>query len=157
MIESELVIITFIVTALWDVVLRLMSENYSTLPKFLQMDFIRYLIPYFNHHTILSAALIAGIVGAVTQYIIIKVHPFPNNIENVNNVIKFLLISFIISGLFGFPMKFSKLFPHLERTYYKNLGQVNGIIHDGISGIIVQLTLLALFYSGKLKIESNNA
>ena len=41
-------------------------------------------------------------------------------------------------------MKATKLFPYLEETYYKNLGPVTGAIHDGISGLIVQITLLVL-------------
>ena len=144
--QPELLIQTFIITALWDVVLRIMSENYNMLPKFLQMDFVRYLIPYFKQHTVLSAAVIAGVVGSITQYIIMKVVPFPNNIMDINTIIKFLFVSFIVSGLFGFPMKLSKLFPHLERTYYDKLGPTNGIIHDGVSGIIVQMTLLGLYH-----------
>ena len=149
--QSELLLQTFIITALWDVVLRIMSENYNTLPKFLQMDFVRYLIPYFKQHTVLSAALIAGFAGSITQYFIIKIVPFPNNIININTIIKFLFVSFVVSGLFGFPMKLSKLFPHLERTYYDKLGPINGIIHDGVSGIIVQMTLIILYHMKTLQ------
>ena len=32
----ELIILTFFVTGFWDIVLRLMSENYDKLPKFIQ-------------------------------------------------------------------------------------------------------------------------
>ena len=39
-----LIISTFIVTALWDVVLRVMSLNYEKLPTYFQMDFVEYLI-----------------------------------------------------------------------------------------------------------------
>ena len=51
--DYKLIILTFIVTALWDVVLRFMSLNYEKLPKYFQMDFVEYLIPYFKQHTIL--------------------------------------------------------------------------------------------------------
>lgn len=56
----KLIILTFIVTALCDVILRTLSL-YNPLP-FLsnQMDFIQYLKPYFQKHTLLAAALIAG-------------------------------------------------------------------------------------------------
>ena len=41
-------------------------------------------------------------------------------------------------------MKATNLFPHLEETYYKKLGHIRGAIHDGVSGLIVQVTLLVL-------------
>ena len=142
--NCNLIIYTFIVTGLWDIVLRIMSNNYYKLPFFLKYDFIKYLIPYFKHHTILSAALIAGFIGSITQIIIINVIKFPEKLI-FRNIIIFLIISFIISGLFGFIMKFSKLFPILDKTYYKNLGTLRSIYHDGISGLIVQITLLLIF------------
>ena len=44
----KLITLTFFVSGLWDVVLRIMSENYYNLPTFLQdFKFIKYLIPYF--------------------------------------------------------------------------------------------------------------
>jgi hypothetical protein len=144
--NCKLIVITFIVTALWDVILRIMSENYKSLPKFIQeYKFIEYLIPYFKKHTILAAALIAGFIGATTQLIIINIYKFPTNLKNIKYLAKFLFVSFIISGLYGFLMKATKLFPHLEETYYKNLGPIRGAIHDGVSGLFVQITLLVLF------------
>ena len=56
----------------------------------------------------------------------------------------FLILTFIISALYGFIMKWSKLFPYLEKYYYDNLGIVGGMYHDGVSGVIVQTTLLLL-------------
>ena len=46
-------------------------------------------------------------------------------------------------------MKGSKLFPHLDKTYYKELGTVRSMYHDGISGIIVQLTIIGLLMNDK--------
>ena len=144
--NCELIILTFIVSGLWDVVLRTMSENYTKLPKFIQQyKFIKYLIPYFKQHTILSAALIAGFIGATTQYIILYLYKFPTNFKDIGYILQFLLLSFTISGLFGFIMKASHLFPYLEATYYKNLGNIKGVIHDGVSGLIVQVTLMFIF------------
>jgi len=45
-------------------------------------------------------------------------------------------------------MKFSQLFPYLDATYYKNLGTIRGMYHDGISGLIVQITIYLLFQKG---------
>ena len=46
-------------------------------------------------------------------------------------------------------MKATKLFPHLVETYYKELGPIKGIIHDGVSGLIVQITLLVIMFAKK--------
>ena len=141
--NSDIYILTFIITALYDVILRKLSENYNKIPSFLQIDFVFYLIPYFKKHTLLAAALIAGFVGAVTQFIILNVHKLPTNPQTL---LTFMITTFIISALFGFVMKFSKLFPHLVNTYYKNLGVPRSMYTDGVSGLIVQSTLLVILY-----------
>ncbi len=147
--NSKLYILTFIITGIWDILLRLLSENYDSLPKIMQYDFIRYLIPYFQKHTLLSAALIAGFIGATTQFIIVNIYPFPSDFKDIHKVLYFLFLSFIVSALYGFLMKGSKLFPHLDETYYKELGTVRSMYHDGISGIIVQLTIIGLLMNDK--------
>ena len=145
-----LIILTFVITGLWDVVLRFMSLNYDKLPKYFQMDFVKSLKPYFKHHTLLAAALIAGFVGATTQPIIISIMPFPRNIFNFSYVFKFMILSFIISALYGFIMKGSKLFPYLERYYYEPLGVARSMYTDGVSGLVVQSTLLFIYSVFKL-------
>jgi hypothetical protein len=142
--NCNLIINTFIITALWDIVLRKFSENYYYLPNILKNNFkfIEYLIPYFEKLNLLDAALIAGFVGAISQYIILMFIKFP---QNFSSSFYFLCVSFIVSALFGFVMKFSKLFPDLDDTYYKNLGHIRGMYHDGISGLIVQITLIILY------------
>ena len=141
-----LIILTFIVTALWDVVLRFMSLNYEKLPKYFQIDFVEYLKPYFQHHTLLAAALIAGFVGATTQPFILSIMSFPKNMFDIVYVLKFMIVTFIISALYGFIMKWSKLFPYLEKHYYDKLGVARSMYTDGVSGLIVQSTLLCLYY-----------
>ena len=145
----KLIILTFTVTALWDVVLRFMSLNFELLPNVIKtlMPFIKDLKPYFQQHTLLAAALIAGFVGATTQPFILKITPFPKNIYDFKYLLKFLVVSFIVSALYGFIMKASKLFPRLEKYYYEKLGVVRSMYHDGISGLIVQITLLFLLRS----------
>ena len=51
--NSKLIILTFVVTALWDVVLRFMSLHFEKVPTIFQdlMPFIGDLKPYFKHHT----------------------------------------------------------------------------------------------------------
>ncbi len=145
--NKTLIILTFIVTGLWDVILRFMSLNYEILPASLQMSFVKDLAPYFEKHTLLAAALIAGFVGATTQPLILMITPFPKSLSNIKYLTKFLTVSFIISALYGFVMKWSGLFPHLEEYYYKPLGVFRSMYHDGISGLIVQVTLLLLLFT----------
>ena len=148
----KLIILTFTVTALWDVCLRFMALNYEKLPKIINsmMPFIKDLKPYFQKHTLLAAALIAGFVGATTQPIILKITPFPKNIKNISSFFLFLLVSFIISALYGFIMKWSGLFPRLQEHYYDKLGVIRSMYHDGISGLIVQITILIILNLSKL-------
>jgi hypothetical protein len=141
--NCHIYILTFFITALWDVVLRIMAENYDKLPRFLQFDFVRYLQPYFKVHTILAAALIAGFIGATTQVIILNAHKLPTN---MTTYMTFMLASFVISALYGFIIKLSNLFPHLVDTYYTKLGTYRSMYLDGISGIIVQTTLLSILH-----------
>jgi len=140
----KFIILTFVVTALWDVILRFASTHFDRLPLYIQnlLPFIKDLQPYFKKHTLLAAALIAGFVGATTQPIILKITPFP---KTNHDLVHFLAVSFVISALYGFIMKWSKLFPYLETYYYDKLGVVKSMYHDGISGLIVQITLLILF------------
>ena len=96
----------------------------------------------------LSAALIAGFVGFGAQLIILSLVGLPDIKKlNIHNIIKLLLVTFIVSALYGLPMQASGLFPHLDATYYKNLGIFSGMWHDGVSGLIVQVTLLFLLYT----------
>lgn len=128
-------ILTFIITALFDVLLRYISLN-----KLLDADFVRYLEPYFRQHTLLSAALIAGFVGATAQYVILQAMP-------LQLTASFLAITFVISALYGFLMKATGLFPRLDATYYRGLGPCQGALHDGVSGLIVQIVVL--LYNGR--------
>lgn len=128
------VIIIFIITALWDVILRLMSEGKIKFFGIENMKWITVLKEYFEKHTILSAALIAGFVGTVTHFIIIK------SLELLNlsgvNIYTILLVIFI-SGIVGIPMRYSGLFPHLKNHYYDPLGFEYSFATDAFSGIVV--------------------
>ena len=144
----KLIILTFVVTGLWDVVLRFMSLHFEKIPEIIQtmMPFIKDMNPYFKQHTLLAAALIAGFVGATTQPFIFYFTPFPKNIMNLVYIFTFMASSFIISALYGFIMKWSGLIPHLQIHYYDKLGVIRSMYHDGISGLIVQITNLFLYF-----------
>lgn len=126
--------IIFIITALWDVILRLMSEGKIKFFGIENMKWITVLEEYFQKHTILAAALIAGFVGAITHLIIIK-SLVAFNISGVNIYTTLLVI--IISGIIGIPMRYSGLFPHLKKHYYDSLGFGYSLATDAFSGIVV--------------------
>lgn len=134
----NLIILTFVVTAVCDIVLRYISLN-----KLIDWKFVQYLEPYFKHHTLLAAALIAGFVGASAQYIILSIQKFPSVATEIP---PFMALTFIISALYGFLMKATGLFPILDETYYKGLGPVQGALHDGISGLIVQIIMIIILH-----------
>ena len=141
----RIIIFTFIITALWDVILRTLSL-YNPIPSVRNFfPFIQYLQPYFMKHTLLAAALIAGFVGATTQPVILYFMSFPTHNSSFKYIIQFMIWTFIVSALYGFIMKASKLFPYLEKYYYEPLGLYKSLYHDGTSGVIVQITLLFLF------------
>ena len=142
----QLIIASFIITALWDVILRWFAEDrFPHFPNPINVhkwDFVIALRPYFEKHTLLGAAAIAGVIGAVTQWIIVSIIKFPS--LTISQILPFLIISFLVSGFIGFPMKLSGLFPILNDTYYKDLGPKRAFFTDAMSGIYVQVTLLAL-------------
>ena len=112
----RLIVLTFIVTALYDVALRELSL-YNLIPSVKAFfPFIQYLEPYFMK--------------------------FPTRSSSAKYIIQFMVWTFIASALYGFIMKWSKLFPYLEEYYYKPLGLFKSLYHDGTSGLIVQFTLL---------------
>lgn len=134
-------ILTFVIAALWDVVLRIMCENYDLLPAFIRGDYMLFLQPYFKKHTLLSAALIAGFVGATSQVIILHLHKLP---RSFGAVVSFMLTTFVVGVFYGILMRFSGLFPDLVEMYYNKLGVVRSMYQDGMSGLIIQATLLAV-------------
>ena len=142
----RLIILTFIFTSLWDVMLRTLSL-YQPIPSINNyMKFINMLKPYFEKHTLLAAALIAGFVGSTTQTIILYFMRFPSNNISITYIIIFMIWTFTVSALYGFIMKASNLFPYLDKYYYEPLGLVKSLYHDGTSGLIVQYSLLLFLY-----------
>tara|TARA_B110000483_G_scaffold231777_1_gene298569 strand:- start:21151 stop:21606 length:456 start_codon:yes stop_codon:yes gene_type:complete len=133
-------ILVFIITGFWDVILRAMAEGKISFLGIENMKWVTTLKDYFNYHTVLGAALIAAFVGAIAQVLII----YTFDIFNVTNKFLQLLIIFIISSLVGIPMRYSGLFPILDKYYYKPLGFTYSFITDGISGVIVAITLFLI-------------
>ena len=131
------IIIIFLITAFWDVILRLFSEGKLKFFGIEKMKWITVLEEYFEKHTVLAAALIAGFVGAITHYIIIKSLDMLN-LSGFNIYTTIMVI--IISGIMGIPMRYSGLFPHLKKHYYDPLGFLYSFATDAFSGVVVGAT-----------------
>lgn len=136
----DLLILVFFITGFWDIILRAMSMGKFSFLGIEKMKWVTTLKPYFEHHTLLGAALIAAFVGAVTYPIIMYVF----DKFNVTNGIIQLIVIFLISGLVGIPMRYSGLFPILYQHYYTPLGFTYSFITDGMSGVVVAITLFFL-------------
>ena len=130
-------IIVFLITGLWDIILRNMSEGNISFFGIEDMKWVTTLREYFKYHTVLGAALIAAFVGAIAYILII----YTFEMFDVNNVYLQLILVFLISGLVGFPMRYSGLFPILDEYYYKPLGFTYSFITDAMSGVVVAATL----------------
>jgi hypothetical protein len=134
------IILVFFITGFWDIILRAMSEGKLSFLGIEKMKWVTTLKAYFEQHTILGAALIAAFVGAIAYVLIIYTY----DVLDVNNKLYQLVWVFLISGLVGIPMRLSGLFPILNEHYYKPLGFTYSFITDGMSGVVVAITLFIL-------------
>jgi len=57
---------------------------------------------------------------------------------------RFLLLTFVISGIGGIAMRASGLFPILDRTMYDELSSSQEIWADAISGVVVNMSIFIL-------------
>lgn len=129
------IVFSFIITASFDVALNLLPEKYGGATR------IR---DYFDNHTVLAAALIAGFVGAVTFIII---HRLYNGVPSLNTLN--MVMIFFISASVGYPMRYSGLFPILDKYYYQVMPRWQSLIADGLSGLMV--SIVYYFLIGKIK------
>lgn len=137
--DYQYLVVAFVITALYDVLLRMFSEGKIKLFGIENINWVVALRGYFQKHTVLAAALIAGFVGAVAYVAIIKTMP----VQCKNNIVYYMLWVAFISAIIGIPMRYSGLFPHLETYYYKPL-PITTIFSDALSGIIVAVTMILL-------------
>ena len=135
--NKERLILVFFITGFWDLILRFMSEGRIKLFGIEKMKWVKTLKQYFKYHTLLGAALIAAFVGALTYPLIM----YALDKFNINNKIYQIITVFLISGLVGIPMRYSGLFPILNKYYYKPLGFFYSFITDAMSGVIVSVSL----------------
>ena len=116
------IVLSFIITAGFDVAL-------NVTPPHLGAVILR---EYFDNHTLLAAALIAGFVGAVTFAVIYYIYSAVPKLSMYN-----MFVIFCISALMGIPMRLSGLFPILDKYYYQKIPRIQSFLADGISGVMV--------------------
>lgn len=137
----EYLLAAFFVTALWDVLLRAISTGILPVPVVRRWKWVRVLCPYFEQHTLLSAALIAGFVGSVTYAVIAYTWPHIS-LSLHSNIMLYTLYVIGVSGIIGIPMRLSGLFPKLEEHYYETLGFAYSFATDAFSGFVVMASML---------------
>lgn len=130
-------VVAFCVTAVWDIILRWFSEGKLKFMGIENLSWVVALRPYFEHHTVLSAAAIAGVVGAATSVIINKFTP---KLVSDSNLLYLLWVAFV-SAVVGIPMRYSGMFPYLKQYYYDPL-PITTIFSDALSGVVVALTMM---------------
>lgn len=126
-------LLSFIITALFDIALNLTPPPIGAV----------ILREYFDNHTVLSAALIAGFVGAVTFGTIYYIYSGIPKLSAYS-----ILVIFCISALMGIPMRLSGLFPILDKYYYEKIPRIQSFLADGLSGIMVA----AVYYFMTLRV-----
>lgn len=128
------IVLSFMITGGFDVALNL-------LPPPLGAVILR---EYFDNHTVLAAALIAGFVGAVTFIVIYMLSG--NKVPELNTYN--MIFIFCVSSLMGTPIRLSGLFPILDEYYYQKIPRIQSYLADGLSGVMVA----AVYYFVVLKL-----
>jgi hypothetical protein len=118
-------VLSFIITAVFDLLLNLLPSYLGGATRIRE---------YFKQHTPLAASLIAGFVGAVTYAIIYSIYSGVPSATSYN-----FFVIFCISALIGIPMRYSGLFPYLDKYYYQVMPRIQSYLADGLSGLMVSL------------------
>tara|TARA_Y100000591_G_scaffold328948_1_gene356526 strand:+ start:2840 stop:3322 length:483 start_codon:yes stop_codon:yes gene_type:complete len=116
------IVFVFSITAVFDLIINLAPPPFSA-------TLIR---EYFDNHTPLAAALIAGFVGAATYALMVMLKL---NISTPSHIAIFQIL--LVSAIVGFPMQWSGLFPHLNKYYYGVMPRWQSFLADGLSGVMV--------------------
>ncbi len=144
MYKSSDLILVFVITAVWDVILRVFSEQKIRILGIHKWRWVAALRPYFAKHTVLSAALLAGLAGAIA-YACITLPPFYDTLGPFASLAWIL----VVSGVLGIPMRYSGLFPHLKTYYYDSLGFLYSLLTDILSGLVVCVTFTCVKATSK--------
>jgi hypothetical protein len=117
------IIIVFIISALSDILLNILSKK-SLIKKY-NFKIILSLIPYFKNKTIFQSAVYAGITIIIALLInmFISKNIFGFYIPNNNNeLIKFICIAFPLGYVIDIIIDYYKFFGDSLNLYYKTAG-----------------------------------
>ena len=148
----KLLAVTFVITAVYDIILRMISEERMPMLSIIKDSaWMLSLKEYYKRTTPLQAALVAGFVGAVTQFFIVMVRAPPARYDPLTNL-TFLWVTFVVGGFMGELMRMSGLFPVLNSTIYSELTRLQSIMADGSSEVVVNATILFALQYLKLRV-----
>lgn len=117
------IIIVFIVSALSDILLNVLSKN-SLIKKY-NFKIILSLIPYFKNKSVIQSAVYAGItiIVALLINIFISKNVFGFYIPNNNNeLVKFICLAFPLGYIIDIAIYKYKIFGNSLNLYYKTAG-----------------------------------
>ncbi len=117
------IIINFIISALSDIILNLLSR--SSIIKKYNFKIILSLKPYFKNKSIIQSAIYAGltIIAALLVTILVSKSILGFYIPNNNNeLIKFIFIAFLIGYAIDIMIDRFKIFGNELELYYKIAG-----------------------------------
>ena len=133
--DAARAVCVLIVTAAWDVVLRLLATGQAALMGAENWGWVRDLSGYFESVGTWHAAAAAGAVG-VMGYSVIRLYT-PRTWAGYTAWV------FGVSAVVGIPMRYGKWFEELQRDYYNQRPLLTAAT-DGLSGVIVALTVVAI-------------
>ncbi len=135
-INYKKLVLVFVITGIWDVLLRFLAEKKIKFFGVENVSWVKALQPYFEEHTVLAAALLAGFAGVCASLLI-------DSISRPKTDFAFALWVGLASALVGIPMRVSEFYPHLKKYYYGPL-PFTTIFSDALSGLVVMASMSAL-------------
>lgn len=148
------VLIIFVATAVWDVLLRIVvqgteGQKFAIIArfKFLGLDSQGRVFPimrrYFRERSVLAAAFFAGLVGALAVGIVGLLSFIFCDQFGLRPGFKagYILWVVLVSGLVGLLMKYTNYAPPLAATYYSQPVYITFFL-DCLSGAMVLLPIL---------------
>lgn len=123
------------VTGLWDRILR----------AIVQRGYFPVMAAYFKAYSVLGAVAIATVIGAATTALLVLIASAACGQAGLTPAltIQFLAWTALFSAVVGLLMRWYKLFPPLDTTYYAQPLPVTFTL-DGLSGVLVMLPTIAI-------------
>ena len=143
---------TFVIASILNLITRLISEERMPMLNIIKDSaWMAGMQDYFKRTTPLQAALVAGFIAAVAQYLIVMIRAPPSMYNNASNL-AFLWISFIVGAFVGELVRRSGVFPDLRTTLYAGVTRMQAIFVDGSSMTLVNAVFLFALQIMKLRV-----